>query len=290
LPRARFRSSLTYRSYSREQPGEFLGDGPGYPRKLLESRSMGPQQKMSDRWSAVSVGCIGLGSLITGLGVGAGLTMIWLGRQRYPRVVDMSGDNGSTSASYEGLPPSIDSFTPVPGALVDFIAENLWKVLEVSAGGGSNAKRLRDKGIDTVAFDMIEADGVRYGINGTFEEKFPDRALLACSAYDAEKSVKRFTGKVVILGGNLFEVTAEESNYDIVGDVSQLNVVEPVKALEIKHCKKEAYGDLTYAIGMRPDYQWMVGNGWTLEESFIGKGNGGAREPLRIFQVWVANN
>lgn len=82
-------------------------------------------------------------------------------------------------------------------------------ILEAAAGYGWLAQRLRGSGIDTIAFDIREHTEpyahVLQGENGTFEDRYPDRALLLCHAFEAESSVKAYTGNVVVICGYRFQ-------------------------------------------------------------------------------------
>ena len=179
-------------------------------------------------------------------------------------------------------------FTPLPQVVIDHIKKNKWTILEMCGGNGRNALELHHNDVDVLSFDIVTANKyIMYAMAGTIEHKYPDRALLLCSALEANLSVKSYKkggGTHVIIGGYLNPAKRGPNEHKFI--INSLSEGQNIKSIvthtytEIKHSKSDCY-----IIDVRPDPDWMRNNGWILVETFYGTG-GTTGEDLRIFQVW----
>lgn len=147
------------------------------------------------------------------------------------------------------------NYTPLSPEVIEYIKEQNVKVIEMCAGDGQNAENLRSKGVEVDAFDIKSSEGVvNYGLAGTVEDSSDYGILLLCSSFEGKKSIDKFNGNKVIVGGychlNTYKKKRETLRY----------MSEPGE-VDIE--------DGNYTLELRPSYEWMLDNGWEFERAFF---------------------
>lgn len=174
------------------------------------------------------------------------------------------------------------SYTRMPPNLIELIVKHKWKILEMCAGNGFNHKLLQQAGVDSIAFDFFEnaQAGVKHASNGTVEADHPDRTLLLNTAINAEECLQAYTGNRVILGG-YGQITHYKKKF-ILLDMTRPMEITP--AYVSNGCGEEKN---SIELMMRPNYEYMISNGWVLKNTICSKKNGTRwNEIFHIFQIW----
>jgi hypothetical protein len=148
------------------------------------------------------------------------------------------------------------NYTPLSSEIIQYIVDQKSPIIETCAGSGENTVKLREQGVVVYSYDIHSISNVvSYGLCGTVENKHPDaNILLICSGFDTERSVKNFTGNIVIIGGYAVCHTEFES-------VSSLT--EPQLITEKQK----------YIMDLRPSYHTMLSLGFRFETAFFNKRN-----------------
>lgn len=190
---------------------------------------------------------------------------------------DCSADGESSLSEQER-----GSFTKMPNTLIDYIKARDWKILEMCAGNGFNHQRLKEAGVDSIAFDFFENSQfeVQSASNGTVEADHPDRTLLLNTAINSKECLEAYTGNRVILGG--YGTICRFDKKDII-----LNMAEP-KEITVAYISNGA-GDEDNGVElmMRPDSSYMKARGWILKDVVFSSREGSRwNSRFHVFQVW----
>jgi hypothetical protein len=169
-----------------------------------------------------------------------------------------------------------DNYVALSPDIIKYIKDEGLEILEVCAGKGANMRILKEKEVDIVSFDMNSGEDISYGICGTFEEKYPTRTLLACCGFDMEKSISRFSGNKVILGGYLTRSSYQSSVSEYIKDFVSSDQVTSMEGTEL-------------TIVLRPSYKWMMDNGWEYERAYY-RGWGDCKSMYHCFYVFNRKN
>lgn len=130
--------------------------------------------------------------------------------------------------------------------------------LEIAAGNGLNAARLREKGADIISYDIegtkladteIATDTTRvmYGKNGEFEHEYPDRTLLILCGHCINDSIRKYTGQTIVVGG--YYLPESKTQYGSTVYRVGRNQWEPIKQV-----KNNTW--------LMPESDWMEEQGW----------------------------
>jgi hypothetical protein len=135
------------------------------------------------------------------------------------------------------------------------------KVLEMCAGKGHNLSKFQEAGFEVIGYDLVTLPdlNVKYGPCGTIEDQYPDYLLYLGSSIDGEKSVEKFTGKYVMIGG--WGKDCEIVNIDIVNNLNEPKSVESASMISYREPKAE---NRKLALDCRPKSNFMIEKGFKL--------------------------
>lgn len=164
-------------------------------------------------------------------------------------------------------------YTPIPDELVEYISNTEEFVVEMCAGGGDNAERLRKAGIIVHAYDAKSIEGkVEYGLNGIVENDHNDNILMICSGFDCLRSINNFKGNILIIGG-FIQTCSVENNQEYIDSLSS-----PIPRV--------VNSDSIFKLQLRPSYTEITNLGWKFEKAFFNPTGGVKWQISHAFYVF----
>lgn len=117
--------------------------------------------------------------------------------------------------------------------MISFLKKLQRPVFEIGAGTCYNLLKHRDTQITYAGFDLLphscskcenvyvdKSTPIKHGMNGSIEDKYSDFVLLISEGVDAQKSVSKYTGNVVIFGGHAMLSSVSNKDVELIRDVS----------------------------------------------------------------------
>lgn len=164
-------------------------------------------------------------------------------------------------------------YTPISDELVQYILNTKDSVVEMCAGGGDNAEKLRKSGIIVHAYDIKSIENkVEYGICGIDENNYSDNILMICSGFDCLRSINNFKGNILIIGG-FVQTCVVENNQEYIDSLSN-----PIPRL--------INSDSIFKLQLRPSFTEIVNLGWKFEKSFFNPTGGVKWQIAHAFYVF----
>jgi len=180
-------------------------------------------------------------------------------------------------------------FTPLDDVVIEYIKElNIKNILEMCAGDGSNAKIMRENGLNVLAYDLKtdKENSIQYGICGTLEHLYSDYLLFIASGICSEKSIENYSGNYVLLGGHGNNIVILEDKIEVVIDIScsKIDYIDNISTFDSPNKNRGVRLD------MRPDSKFMKKNNFFLKKMwFVTDKNPKKWQNLYVFQLWEKN-
>lgn len=177
---------------------------------------------------------------------------------------------------------NVTTYSRLTNEIIEYIKSLNRPIIEMYAGSGEIAKQLREREIIVKSFDLFTNDVVEYGVAGTLEDQYSDHILMILNGTSPEKSIDKYEGDIIILGGFGKFCNIKTTYIDLIKP-NNLNIIE---ILEINSKINNSIEYDKIHITMRPDARTMSKK-FNLIKTFLAKLEvDNWYNSFYVYQVW----